>query len=349
MAGLIARLLGGRPQQGPAEPVPGIGGVTAPPGPAGQTGAPGTTAQTRTFRVPPNSPRAAKIAADTDSGFEQGLSGQQQVRQESYRGDVPGGRVRNPRATPRVATAQPVLTAQLQDTLGTQLGGPMMETGPGNNTAGANPLSAAQQAGGHSQRDTTTPWPDANITINAGGAPGAQNVRNQVAQRYKYPAGIMHSYLSAPRPDQAPPNPGGQATDGNVHPEAVVQSVMVPDRLQYPDDGGNTSWSVLREMPYGGRGNGARGADLNGQRRYATGQETEFWNAGQGDYGIGRQRGGKRPVSFTQPAPWSANVYDTTASVGTASDPNTTPGQQPDAIYVSPAGQRASNRTQRSG
>jgi hypothetical protein len=102
-------------------------------------------------------------------------------------------------------------------------------------------------------------------------------------------------------------------------------------------------------MPYGGRGNGARGADLDGQRRYATGQETEFWNAGQGDYGIARQRGGKRPVGFTQPAPWSSQFYDTTESVGTADNPNTQPAQQPQSVYVSPSGRRASNSTGRRG
>jgi len=290
-----------------------------------------------------------KVLADTDTGFEQGLSAVPQVRQSSYRGDVPGAAVRSPRATPPVATPQPVLTRQVQDVPATQLGGPMMATGPGNNTAGAHPLSGAQAAGGHSMLHTQTPWAEAGRVVIGQGSPGAQNVRNTVAQRYKNPPGTMHTYLSSPRPDQAPVNPGGQATDGNVHPERVVQEVTVENRMVFPADGGNLSWSVLREMPYGGRGNGARGADLNGQRRYATGQETEFWNAGQGDYGVARQRGGKRPVGFTQPAPWSAQFYDTTSSVGTADNPNTQPAQQPQAVYVSPSGQRASNRTGRSG
>ena len=348
MAGLIARLLGGRPQPGPAEPAQGIGGYTAGPGPAGQSGFPGSTSRARVNLG--KSPRAVKVRADTDTGFEQGLSGTPQVRQQSYRGDEPGARVRNPRATPRVATPQPVLTEVMQSTWATNQGGPMLRTGPGNDTAGAHPLSAAQAAGGHSKLDTTTPYSGAGVTI-GGGTPGAQNVRNQVAQRYKNPAGQSHTYLSAPRPDQAPVNPGGQATDGNVHPERVVQSVTVQNRLQFPDGGGNLSWAVNREMPYGGRGNGARGANLNGQRRFATGQETQFWNAGQGSYGIARAQGGdyKSPVSFTQPAPWSANVYTTTDSIGTPDNPNTSPGQQPQAVYVSPSGRRASNRTGRTG
>lgn len=346
MAGLIARLLGGKPQQGPAEPVPGVGGYHLGTGPANQSGFPGSTSQVRTYRG--KGPRDVKVSADTNSGANNGLGTTPVVRQASYRGDVPNAARLGPRVTPVTVVPQTVIVEGVQQVPATNLGGPMLKTGPGNNTAGANPLTGAQRAGGHSSRDTTTPWPDANITIGQG-SPGAQNVRNTIAQRYKYPAGILHSYQSAPRPDQAPVNIGGQATDGNVHPERVRQDVTVPTRAQYPADGGNTSWSVLREMPYGGRGNGARGADLNGQRRYATGQETEFWNAGQGDYGIARQRGGKRPVGFQQPAPWSAQFYDTTESVGTADSPNMAPGQQPQAVYVSPAGRRASNSTGRRG
>lgn len=352
MAGLIARLLGGTaaPTRG-AEPVQGIGGYTGARGPANTEGYPGCTAQTRTNLG--KSPRAVKILANTDTGFEQGLSLAGEVRQSSYRGDEPGARSRNPRETPRVAAAsRTVLRDVVQDVPATQLGGPMMRTGPGNNViGGSNPLSRSQAAGGHSQRHTTTPWPDAGRVEISGGVPGAQNTRNEIAQRYKYPAGIMHGYKSAPRADQAPVNPGGQSTDGNVHPERVIQEVTVPDRGVFPASGGNWSWSVLREMPYAGRGNGARGADLNGQRRYATGQETQFWNAGQGEFGVQRMRGSgvKLPVSFTQPAPWAAQTYLSTADVGTAESPNPAPGQQPQSVVMSPAGTRASNSTGRTG
>lgn len=348
MAGLIARLLGGRPQTGPAEPALGVGGYTPGAGPANQTGFPGSTSQTRTFPHPPNTPRAAKIRADTDSGANNGLGTVTQTQQSSYRGDVPGARTRSPRATPAVATRQTAIRQEMQHNSPSEFyGGPALRTRPGNNTAGGEPLSPAARAGGHSAIDTTTPLSAAQPQI-GGRTPGGQNVRNEIAQRYKYPGGILHTYQSAPRPDQATPNPGGQATDGNVHPSAVVQDVTVPDR--YAVDG-LTSWSVSREMPYGGRGNGARGADLNGQRYYATGQETQFWNAGQGEFGIERLRGSgnKRPVGFTQPAPWTANFYDTTASVGTTTDPNATPDQQPQAIYYSPGGLRATNGTGRTG
>ena len=348
MAGLIARLLGGRLQTGPAEPAPGVGGYTAGAGPANQTGFPGSTSQTRTFPHPPYTPRSAKIRADTDSGANNALGTTPEVRQSSYRGDVRGANTRSPRATPVIVTRQTAIRQEMQHNSDAEFfGGPMLRTGPGNNTAGGNPLSAAQAAGGHSQRDTTTPWYLAQPEI-SGNVPGSANVRNDIALRYKERPGELHAYLSAPRADQAPPNPGGQATDGNVHPGAAVQPVTVPSR--YFDDG-VTSWSVLREMPYAGRGNGGRGADLNGQRYYATGQSDQFWNAGMGQFGISRQlgSGNKRPVSFTQPAPWTANYYDTTASVGTAADPNQSPAQQPQAVYTSPGGLRASNRTGRTG
>lgn len=349
MAGLIARLFGGKAS--PAldmEPAPGVGGYTLGPGPANQNGFPGSTSQTRTFPHPPHTPRAAKIRADTDSGANNAMGTAPEVRQSSYRGDVPGARVRNPRATEAVVLPQTAIRQEMQANSPAEFyGGPALRTGPGNNTAGGNPLSGARAAGGHSQRDTTTPWTRAQPEL-SGHVPGANNVRNTIAERWKNPGGEMHTYQSAPRADQATPNKGGQATDGNVRPGAVTQPVTVPNR--YFDDG-VTGWSVLREMPYGGRGNGARGADLNGQRYYATGQSDQFWNAGQGSYGIARQRGAgnKRPVSFTQPAPWTAQFYDTTAGVGTQDSPNPNPAQQPSAIYTSPGGMRASNRTGRSG
>ena len=360
MAGLIARLFGGKPT--PAadlEPAPGIGGYRPGPGPANQSGFPGSTSQVRTFpgRNPLNlAPRRGDwtgIKAETNYGFDQALSSTPEVRQASYRPDAFGNRLgvgtgNNPRSTPPVVTPQTAMRQKMQGNDPSEFfGGPALRTRPGNNTAGGNPLTPAQAAGGHSQRDTTTRWTRAQPQI-SGNVPGSANVRNAYAQRYRNRPGEMHAYLSAPRPDQAAVNPGGQATDGNVHPGAVVQPVAVPNR-RYDD--GVISWSILREMPYGGRGDGARGADLNGQRYYATGQTEQFVNAGQGSFGTARQlgSGNKRPVGFSQPAPWTANFYDTTSSVGTTDNPNTNPAHQPDAVYYSPGGLRASNSTGRTG
>jgi hypothetical protein len=340
MAGLIAKLLGGKPRnQAGVDPLPGQGGYQLPPGPANQTGFPGSTSQVRTLRG--NNPRIAEVRSDTNTGFEQELSQSEQVRQASYRGDVHGAATASPRATPNVATRQPVLTVLMQQTPATNYGGPMLKTGPGNNTAGGQPLGPAAAAGGHSGQDTQTPWRDAQPQIGVG-IPGATNVRNQVAQRYKARPEDTHTYKSAPRPDNTPVLRGGQAVDGNVKPDLAVQEVTVPSRFVF-EGGGNQTWSVERQMPYGGVGNGARGAHLNGQRYYAAGQGDQFGNAGQGEYGQARKGGGKRPVAFTEPAPWTSQYYDTTSGVESASAQ-----QAPSQVYVSPPSGRASNSTGRS-
>jgi len=329
MAGLIARLFGGRDRPPDPNPLPGIGGYHMPPGPAGQTGFPGSTSARRTFGRGVN-PREAKLRVDELGGANNALGSTPEVRQVSYRGDVPGANIANPRGTSSVTLPQTAIRQSMQhNSPGEFAGGPRLRTGPDNNTAGANPLTPSRARGGHSVRDTETPANQRQPVIGVG-TPGAQNVRNTIAQRYKNPAGGVHTY-------KASPNPGKPA-----------DSVTVPNRFVFPG-GGNTTWAVQREMPYGGRGDGARGADLSGQRYYTTGQATEFWNAGQGDYGISRQRGrrNRRPVSFTEPAPWTANYYDTTASVGTSEQPGTA-AQSPNMVYVSPSAGRASNSTGRS-
>lgn len=329
MAGLIAKLFGGRTRPPDPNPLPGIGGYHMPPGPAGQTGFPGSTSATRT-RGRTVSPREVKLRVDKLNGADTALGATTETRQVSYRGDVRGGAVANPRVTGTVTMPQTAIRQSLQHNSPAEFyGGPGMKTGTGNNTAGANPLSRAATVGGHSVRDTETPATGREPVIGVG-TPGAQNVRNSSAQRYKNPAGQVHPYQSAPNP-AAPPS-----------------AVTVPNRFVYPG-GGNTTWSAQREMPYGGRGDGARGADLNGQRYYSTGQAEQFWNAGQGDFGISRQRGSgrRRPVSFTEPGPWTANFYDTTESVGTTDAPGTA-HQSPDLVYYSPVSGRASNTTGRS-
>lgn len=356
MAGLIARLLGGKAQQGPAEPMEGVGGYAMPAGPANQTGYPGSTSQTRTFRGA--TPRDVKLDSATNTGTNNALSASADARSSAYRGDSgPNGpglggtpASRSPRVTPRVMTPRTAIQDELQRNSPAEFyGGPALKTGPGNNTAGAHPLTGAKAAGGHSMLDTQTPWRNAQPNIGEN-VPGSSNVRNTIAERYKARPGQVHTYKSAYRADQTPPLAHGQNADGNVKAGLGTSEVSVPSRFVF-DDGGNQTWAVGREMPYGGRGDGARGADLNGQRYYATGQADQFWNAGQGNYGIARQQGSgnKSPVSFTEPAPWTAQFYTTTDSVGTTDNPNSSPGQQPNAVYVSPSTGRASNGTGRRG
>jgi hypothetical protein len=334
MAGLIAALFGGRARPPDPDPLPGLGGVSTPPGPAGQSGFPGSTSSTRTFRGA--TPRAAKLDKDQLGGINNALGTTTETRQSSFRGDVPGASTASPRSTPSVTLPQTAVRQKMQHNSDAEFfGGPELKTGPGHQTSGGNPLTGAQQAGGHSVRDTETPVTERQPEIGVD-TPGAQNVRNTIAERYKAVPGAVREYRAAPRGDL----PGSS----NTYAEAA-EMVSVPSRFVF-DGGGNQTYGMLREMPYGGRGNGARGADLNGQRYYATGQADQFGNAGQGDYGIGRERGGKRPVGFTEPAPWTANFYDTTDSVGTVDAPGTS-NQAPNLVYVSPTTGRASNGTGR--
>ena len=90
------------------------------------------------------------------------------------------------------------------------------------------------------------------------------------------------------------------------------------------NQGGVQTWSVNRQMPYGaGRGDGARGADLNGTRYYAEGPPIAV-NAALGSYGVSRLRGPRhRPVYFNEPAPWTTQF----TTRRPASGRRTTPGR----------------------
>ena len=355
MAGLIARLFGGQTRPPDTEPAPGVGGYALGPGPAGQSGFPGSTAQTRTFkgRDPNVTPGDwTGIKGHTNTGIDNALGTTPEVRQASYRADEFNtrrgmGQAISPRSMPRIATPQTASRQAMQNNSEAEFfGGPMLHTGPGNNTAGGEPGSPSARAGGHNARQTTTTWNHAGVII-SGGTPGSQNVRNQFAQRFKNAPGQAHTYRPSPKADQAGVNPSGQASDGNVsNTRAAAGEVTVQNRFVMNPGGGVLTWSVNREMPYGGRGDGARGADLNGQRYYAAGQTDQFFNAGQGDYGIARFRGGdvKRPVSFTEPAPWTSQFYDSTDDVEQQSAP-----QAVAQVYVSPSAGRASNSTGRRG
>ncbi len=328
MAGLIARLKQRR-EPDPYDPhLAGIGGYGEGPGPAGENGFPGSTSATRTLRGA--GPREAKVESDTNTGFDQGFEGTQVFR---------GGRTwseghRNPRDTPFTPTPQPRAVGSLRRNPGEWFGGlPMRsdQVAPADHVIGANPLEGAAAAGGHSTYDTETPRTSRQPDI-SGSVPGSANVRNEYAQRYRNPPGQLHSYASAPRHDVprgqlAEPGNGGGRRGFSV-------PVMVPSRWLWPG-GGVQTWSVQRQMPYSGRGDGARGADLNGTRYYESGPPVAV-NAGLGAYGVARLRGpNHRPVSFTEPAPWSAQYYDTTASVGTTEAPGPG-GQAPGAVYTSP-------------
>ena len=345
MAGLIAALMGRKPVKTPWDPAEaGMGGARQGPGPAGQAGYPGSTSATRYFRGA--SPRDVELRSDTVVGFDQAVEGT--VTRQASRTWAEGNR--SPRDTPDVTTPSTRVVESLRRNPQEWYGGLPLRSdavSPATHAAGSglNPLMGSAAAGGHSTYDTETPRTSRQPDI-SGGVPGSNNVRNTIAQRYKNPPAVMHTYKSAARPDQ---KPRGLNTDGNAW-MSPAPLVTVLNRFKWAGPGGGVqTWSVQRQMPYGAgeRGDGARGAQLSGTRYYAEGPPVAL-NAGLGDYGVARLRGDKtkRPVSFTEPAPWTSQFYDTTASTGTVDAPGPG-GQAPSAIYVSPDVPRGLNSTGR--
>ena len=330
VAGLIAALKLRRREPDPYDPhLAGRGGVTDPPGPAGGSGFPGSTSATRVNNG--KSPRDVLIRADTNVGFDQGFEGDQTTQAGRHYGEGWD----NPRETVEVTTPRPRAVGSLRRNASEWFGGvPLRSDGvaPAVHTVGGNPLMPSAAAGGHSTYDTETPRVSRQPDI-SGGVPGSGNVRNTIALRYQNPPGQMHTYNSASRHDQGDAGIAESGQGGGRR--GVTTEVTVQSRFVW-DGGGVQTWSANRQMPYNGRGDGARGASLNGTRYYAEGPPVAV-NAGLGSYGIARLRGDKtrRPVSFTEPAPWTGQFYDTTASVGTADAPGQ-PGQVPQNIHVSP-------------
>jgi hypothetical protein len=131
-------------------------------------------------------------------------------------------------------------------------------------------------------------------------------------------------------------NSGGPASDG--------QGV---NRYAFGGEaGGFESHSVERQIPYTRHGplpgqhnaKQLRGADLSGTR--FTLKPPVFVPQGDG-FGKARRSQRNRPTVFAEPAPWSAQFYDTTAATGGPDDPGTPATVR--NIHVSPAVQRANN------
>lgn len=325
MPNIIRKLFGTEPPpQTDPDPLPGRGGYAIPEGPAGQTGFPGSTSSTRHFKGA--SPRVAKLRADTHVGWEGQVSDVLQTRQASYRGDVENAAEDGPRSTPDVDTPQPLAAYYLQNNSQAEFfGGPELKTGPGNDTAGGNILVP----GPSGVRNTETPMTRRQPQISVG-VPGSNNVRNTRALRHLSPPGQPHGYQSASRGDQ------------RTHAEPVT----VQNRYVF-QGGGVQTWWMERQMPYTSVGDGSRGASLNGQRYYATGAP-QFLEGGMGSYGLSRASGPRhRPTNFQEPAPWSANYYDTTQQAGYETPGEA--GQVPNMIYTSPEPGRATNSTGRTG
>lgn len=278
-------------------PLPGVGGYDYPRGPFGATGFPGST---------PASPRThTETRPDGARGLRQLTPGENQAEWVA----LPARRANG---TPR----QPYARTHRGEHTGAWAG----ETGP-------------------ERRETP---------VIGANAPGSQNVRNSVAQRYKARPELTRAYQPAPNPGKtgarldAPsqyhpgtfvrghpdgkPVPGMDANPGPP-PSVTVQSRFVSH------EGAQEDYAVDRPMlftkggtpaayPPGYQGNEhIRGARMTGQRYFGAIAHQQQIGLETDAYGLSRARGPRhRPVSFQQPAPWTANYYDQAPAGDTPAD-----------------------------
>jgi hypothetical protein len=204
-----------------------------------------------------------------------------------------------------------------------------------------------------------------------GGAPGSQNVRNSIAQRYKARPALWRGYRPSPNPGKtgarlngpSQTHPGtmvyghpdgvpvpGMASNPGFPPEVTVQSRFVSA------EGSQEGYAMDRDLAFA-RGGVAgypssfvaftgnqhlRGGRLTGERYFGAIQDQQEIGLPSDAYGIARARGPRhRPVRFEQPQPWSANYYD--------NPPDTASSQAADMIHQSPSRPRSGRSVRRGG
>jgi len=160
--------------------------------------------------------------------------------------------------------------------------------------------------------------------------PGSQNQRNDWCyNRFARPDGVNRYVYGGEE--------GGPCTgQGRPGPEDTGVSPPVVN-------GGYSTPVFDRRMPYTSWGYGRRGSQNSGWRFYRNVPD-QFGGWPAGHYGDFRMAGPRhRPTTFTEPSPWTASYFDTTASTGSATVPGTA-GQQVQQIYVSLEAARTSWR-----
>jgi hypothetical protein len=209
--------------------------------------------------------------------------------------------------------------------------------------------------------------PEHRMTPVIGGAPGSQNVRNSVAQRYKAVPGLTRAYRPSPNPGKT-----GARLDGpsRYHPDTFVHghpdggpvpgmapqpgppAVVVSSRY-VSHEGSQEGYAMNRELFFARGGTPApypdgydgnehiRGGRLTGQRYFGDLGDQQKIGLDSDAYGIARRRGPRhRPVRFELPVPHAANFYDVAPDHGT---------EAPDMIHQSPGKprQHAASTTRR--
>jgi hypothetical protein len=203
-----------------------------------------------------------------------------------------------------------------------------------------------------------------------GGAPGAENVRNQIAQRYKAVPGLVRGYRAAPNPGKTGAHqqgtsqfhpgqavwgdPDGKPIPGMASQPGAPPEVDVPSRY-VSLEGSMEGYAMNRALLFSKGGTPPpypssytrftgnqhlRGGRLTGQRYFGDLADQQRVGLPTDAYGIARARGPRhRPVSFAQPGPWTANYYD--VAPGASGD------QAPDMIHASPSRPRAGRAVRR--
>ena len=318
-----------------AVPLPGVGGYAYPPGPYGATGFPGSTAAARkTKGQTPRSRRDRQLTA-----------AQAQARDTG----------------PEFQDVTPVMVPKPQTTRSQVRFRPGAEPEPGNRflrTDGTPRQPRARTGEETSTEHRMTP-------VIGADAPGSQNVRNTVAQRYKARPEIWREYKPAPNPgklgahlngtsyyhgdQQVWGTPDGKPIDG--YPQNLSGSTVTVQSRYVSDEGAQEGYAMNRAEAFDHGGVAAwpdgyegvrhiRGGRLTGQRYFGAIAEQQQIGLPSDSFGIKRRRGpNHRPVSFRQPAPHTANYYDVAPDQGT---------QAPDMIHKSPSsGRRAAARVRR--
>lgn len=320
-----------------AVPLPGVGGYDYPRGPFGQTGFPGSTpASVRTHPQTPDGRLDRQLTTTAIWARDTGPAALDVTPVRTFRPQPSYGQVR---FTP--GTMQPASRFVRGD-------------------------GTPRQPRARQRRSTA---PERRMTPVIGGAPGSQNVRNQIAQRYKARPELWRAYTPSPNPGKT-----GAVLDGQsqYHPGAFVHGhpdgkpvpgmdsnpgtdnpvVMVQSRYVSPE-GAMEGYAVDRPLVFarGGlagypdsyvRSSGVhhlRGGRLTGQRYFGAIRDQQRVGLDSDAYGLSRARGPRhRPVRFEQPVPWSANYYDVPAGAAATA---------PDMVHTSPSRPRRTGRPRR--
>ena len=313
-----------------AVPLPGVGGYDYPRGPYGATGFPGST------------PAAVHVHPQTQDGR----------RDRQLTTTAIWARDTGPEATDVTPTRTPRPQPSYSD----------VEFTPGTTDPASRYIRRNGSPRQPRYRTGRENWAERRMTPVIGGAPGSQNVRNQVAQRYKARPELIRAYTPAPNPGktgahlngpaqyhpgtfvygspEGKPVPGMDANPGTDSPVVTVQSRYVSP------EGSMEGYAMDRPLLFA-RGGIApypssyvrftgnqhlRGARLTGDRYFGALRDQQMIGLDTDAYGISRARGPRhRPVKFEQPQPWSANYYDVAPDAGSSA---------PDMIRRPPGGSR---------